>query len=63
MLPEDPVIRQRFVDYYGVPDLYNDWINNKQEWDAYTAKVKRNRTARASTIRNLDRKYGRNIER
>lgn len=63
MLPEDPIIRQRFVDYYGVPDLYNDWINNKQEWDAYTAKVKRNRTARASTIRNLDRKYGRNIER
>lgn len=62
-LPDDPAIRQRFADYYGVHDLYDDWINNKAYWDEYTTKVKRARNLREAQNRTHDRRYGRNIER
>lgn len=62
-LPDDPAIRQRFADYYGVHDLYDDWINNKTYWDEYTTKVKKARRLREAQNRTHDRRYGRTIER
>lgn len=62
-LPEDPDIRFRFADYYGVPDLYQSWMNDPLLWAKYKDDVQRLRYYRESSNRSLDRRYGRDIER
>ena len=62
-LPEDPAIRERFADYYGVPDLYQSWMNDPLLWAKYKNDVQRLRYYRESSNRSLDKRYGRNIER
>lgn len=63
MLPEDPVIREKFADYYGVPDLYQSWMNDPLLWAKYRNDTRINRYNREASIRSFDRKYKRNIER
>ena len=62
-LPEDPNIRFRFAEYYGVPDLYQSWMNDPLPWAKYKNDVQRLRYFRESSNRSRDRQYGRNIER
>lgn len=63
MLPEDPLIREKFADYYGVPDLYKSWMDDPLIWAKYRDDTRINRYNREASIRAFDRKYGRNIER
>ena len=62
-LPEDPDIRFRFADYYGVPDLYQSWMNDPLLWAKYKNDIQRLRYYREASNRSNDRRYGRNIER
>ena len=62
-LPNDPDIRYRFAEHYGVPDLYQSWLNDPLPWDKLKEETKSRRYHREATIRNLDRKYGRTIQR
>lgn len=62
-LLEDPDIRYRFADYYGVPDLYQSWINDPLPWAKYKNDIQRLRNHRETVNRSKDRKYGRTIER
>lgn len=62
MLPEDDLMRQKFADYYGVPDLYNDWKSNPKNWEEFTKDTKAKRGNREATIKNHDEKFQRNIE-
>lgn len=62
-LPEDPDIRFRFAEYYGVPDLYQSWINDPLPWTKYKNDTQRLRYFRESSNRSRDRQYGRNIQR
>lgn len=63
MLPEDNLMRQKFADYYGVPDLYNDWVANPEYWKEFRNKTAKNRIGRERSNRSLDKRYGRNIQR
>ena len=63
MLPEDDLIRYKFADYYGAPDLYQSWINEPELWGKYRDETMRKRVKREATIATNDRKYQRNIER
>lgn len=56
-LPEDPDIRFRFADYYGVPDLYQSWMNDPLLWAKYKNDVQTNRYFREAH----NRKYRRNV--
>lgn len=62
-LPEDPKIREKFADYYGVPDLYNSWLENPEKWKSYAKSVRDLRLNRELTIRHADKKFGRNVEK
>jgi hypothetical protein len=62
-LPEDDAIRYRFADYYGVPDLYNDWKSNPVLWNKYKEETLYKRVKRGYTNHYKDTKYKRNIER
>lgn len=62
-LPNDPAIRYRFAEHYGTPDLYDDWIANPTEWNAYANTVKDNRSSREAAIRYADKRYQRDIAR
>lgn len=62
-LPNDPDIRYRFAEHYGVPDLYQSWVNDPLPWEKMRAETAYKRYHREATIRNLDRKYGRTIQR
>jgi hypothetical protein len=62
-LPNDPDIRYRFAEHYGVPDLYQSWINDPLPWEKLKVDTKYNRSRREACNRTLDRRYGRNIER
>lgn len=63
MLPEDDLIREKFADYYGVPDLYNDWKANPEYWKEFRNNTANNRIGRERSNRSLDKRYGRNIQR
>jgi hypothetical protein len=63
MLPEDDLLREKFADYYGVPDLYNDWIANPEYWKEFRNKTAKNRIGRERSNRSLDKRYGRTIQR
>jgi hypothetical protein len=62
-LPEDDAIRYRFADYYGVPDLYNDWKSNPVLWDKYKEETLYKRVKRGYTNHYKDTKYNRDIRR
>lgn len=62
-LPEDPDIRFRFADYYGTPDLYNDWLANPDYWKVFKEQTLYNRRKRENSNRSNDRRFGRNIQR
>lgn len=62
-LPNDPDIRYRFAEHYGVPDLYQSWVNDPLPWEKLRAQTKVNRIEREKSNRSLDRRYGRNIQR
>lgn len=62
-LPEDDVIRYRFAEHYGTPDLYTDWVNNPDTWREYTDYVNKLRGNRSRNNRFRDRQAGRTIER
>lgn len=62
-LPEDSDIRYRFADYYGVPDLYQSWMNDPLLWAKYKNDIQRLRNNREANNRFKDRKFGRTIER
>ena len=62
-LPNDPDIRYRFAEHYGVPDLYQSWINDPLPWEKLKVDTKFNRSNREHTNRNRDRQYQRNIQR
>lgn len=62
-LPNDPDIRYRFAEHYGVPDLYQSWLNDPLPWDKLKAETIVNRNNRERSNISLDRRYGRNIER
>lgn len=62
-LPNDPDIRYRFAEYYGVPDLYQSWLNDPLPWDKLKAETKFNRYKREAGNIHLDKYYKRNIER
>lgn len=63
MLPEDDLMRQKFADYYGVPDLYNDWKANPEYWKEFTKYTKTRRGNREAIIKYYDKKFQRNIEK
>lgn len=62
-LPNDPDIRYRFAEHYGVPDLYQSWINDPLPWEKLKVDTKFNRSNREQTNRTRDRQYQRNIQR
>ena len=62
MLPEDDLMRQKFADYYGVPDLYNDWKANPEYWKEFRDKTAEARYFREASNKYLDKKYGRKLE-
>ena len=62
-LPDDPTLRQRFADYYGVPDLYQDWISNPVLWNQLKEDIIKKRYYREASNRSRDRQYGRTIQR
>lgn len=57
-LPEDPDIRFRFADYYGVPDLYESWMNDPLLWAKHKNDTQTNRYFRESSNRSKRRLYG-----
>ena len=57
-LPDDPKIREDFANYYGVPDLYNDWIKNPNEWNDYKEYVNKSRYMRDAMMRHRHRLVG-----
>ena len=46
VLPEEDAIRYKFAEYYGVPDLYNDWKANPDYWNDFKLKTIDNRSNR-----------------
>ena len=62
-LPEDDAIRYKFADYYGVPDLYNDWKSNPILWNEYKEETLHKRLRRSLSNQYKDAKLKRNIER
>jgi hypothetical protein len=62
-LPNDPDIRYRFAEHYGVPDLYQSWINDPLLWDKLKAETEIRRYQREAANRTQDRYYQRDIER
>lgn len=62
-LPNDPDIRYRFAEHYGVPDLYQSWLNDPLPWDKLKAETIVNRINRERSNRSLDKRYGRSIQR
>ena len=62
-LPNDPDIRYRFAEHYGVPDLYQSWLNDPLPWDKLKAETIVNRINRERSNRSLDKRYGRTIQR
>lgn len=62
MLPEDDLMRYKFADYYGVPDLYNDWKANPEYWKEFRDKTDFVRRHRESSNKSMDKIYGRNLE-
>lgn len=61
MIPDD--LKAEFAQRYGAYDLLNDWQQNPTKWDILKAETTAARKNRNSTIRNMDKKYGRNIQR
>lgn len=57
-LPEDPDIRFRFADYYGVPDLYQSWMDDPLLWAKYKNDVQTNRYYREASNRKYRRSVG-----
>lgn len=57
-LPDDPKIREDFANYYGVPDLYTDWIKNPNEWNDYKEYVNKSRYMRDAMMRHRHRLVG-----
>lgn len=64
-LPNDPDIRYRFAEHYGVPDLYLSWLNDPLPWEKMRDETKSRRYYRESANRTHDKYYGRdgNIRR
>lgn len=62
-LPNDPDIRYRFAEHYGVPDLYQSWLNDPLPWEKMRAETAYKRYMREAANRAHDRKYGRTIQR
>jgi len=62
-LPNDPDIRYRFAEHYGVPDLFESWMNDPLPWEKMKADTQRKRRQREIANRHFDRKYGRTIQR
>jgi hypothetical protein len=62
MLPEDDLMRYKFADYYGVPDLYNDWKANPEYWKEFRDKTNAARLMRETTNKWWDIKYERQLE-
>lgn len=62
-LPNNPDIRYRFAEHYGVPDLYQSWINDPLPWENMKAETIHKRKMREASNRSRDKQYGRNIQR
>lgn len=62
-LPEDDLMRYKFADYYGVPDLYNDWIANPEYWKEFRKKTAARRHNREISNTWNDIQYQRDIKR
>lgn len=62
-LPNDPEIRYRFAEHYGVPDLYQSWLNDPLPWEKMKAETKYRRYSREAANRTHDRYYERDIKR
>ena len=62
-LPNDPDIRYRFAEHYGVPDLYQSWLNDPLPWDKLKAETAYRRYMREAANKSHDRRYGRDIQR
>ncbi len=62
-LPNDPDIRYRFAEYYGVPDLYQSWLNDPLPWEKMKDETTRKRSHRESSNRSRDKAFGRTIQR
>lgn len=61
-LPEDDLMRYKFADYYGVPDLYNDWITNPEYWKEFRKKTAARRHNREISNKWWDIQLGRQLE-
>lgn len=61
-LPEDDLMRYKFADYYGVPDLYNDWKANPEYWKEFRKKTAARRHNRELSNRWADIQLGRQLE-
>lgn len=57
-LPEDPDIRFRFADYYGVPDLYESWMNDPLIWAKHKNDTQHRRYTREVGNRSARRRAG-----
>lgn len=58
-LPNDPDIRYRFAEHYGVPDLYQSWLNDPLPWDKLKAETEFRRYKREAANRTYDKYYER----
>lgn len=58
VLPDDIEIRQKFAEIYGVPDLYQSWINDPLIWAKYKYDTQFNRYKRAANNRSYRRSAG-----
>lgn len=61
-LPEDDLMRYKFADYYGVPDLYNDWKTNPEYWKELRKKTAARRHNREISNKWWDIQVGRQLE-
>lgn len=57
-LPEDPNLRYKFAEHYGVPDLYDNWINDPLLWAKYKNDVLSHRYHREAVNRTRRRAAG-----
>ena len=62
-LPNDPDIRYRFAEHYGVPDLYQSWLNDPLPWEKIKAETANKRYFREHSNRRYDRRTGNTIQR
>ena len=57
-LPEEPNLRYKFAEHYGVPDLYDSWMNDPLLWAKYKNDVLSHRYHREAVNRTRRRAAG-----